>query len=239
MMRISSLFTALFLVFFFSACSDSNKATVFRVQVENITTATEFTTAAGTPMPIAFSPVVWAVNEDANPFFTPGTPAADKALKQAAEDMDFGLLAAYLVNADGVDLAGIASTTEAKKTILGPGDKFTFLITAPDSAKLSFLTTYLQGNDLFVSAGPDGAALFDSSGNPRTGDITSEFFLYDAGTEVNEAPGLGPNQVLRQSKAGAGQAENQAVQLVNDGFSYPPVSSMLKITIVPTEEVDY
>jgi len=36
-------------------------------------------------------------------------------------------------------------------------------------------------------------------GNPRTGDVTADVQLWDAGTEVNMEPGVGADQPPRQS----------------------------------------
>jgi len=45
--------------------------------------------------------------------------------------------------------------------------------------------------------------------------------LWDAGTEVNQAPGFGSEQAPRQGGADTGTAENGVVQAVADGFTYP------------------
>ena len=45
-------------------------------------------------------------------------------------------------------------------------------------------------------------ALFDAAGKPVQGDMTAQLALWDAGTEVNEEPGLGPNQGPRQKTPG-------------------------------------
>ena len=58
--------------------------------------------------------------------------------------------------------------------------------------------------------------------------------LWDAGTEVNEYPGYGPNQAPRQTGADTGADENGVVQLigdVGDGFPYPSVLSTIRVTI--------
>lgn len=57
--------------------------------------------------------------------------------------------------------------------------------------------------------------------------------LYDAGTEVNEEPGTGPNQPMNGGP-GAGMAEGgmvKEISMVNDGFTYPMVSENLTVTI--------
>ena len=89
----------------------------------------------------------------------------------------------------------------------------------------------VQTNDLFYAPGTNGISLFDSDGTPRTGDITDMIMLWDAGTEVNEKPGFGMYQAPRQSGPNMGMDENGVVEQVNDGFEYPGVSSVIKVTL--------
>src|SRR5215472_12891412 len=68
------------------------------------------------------------------------------------------------------------------------------------------------------------------------GDITSQIMLWDAGTEVNEEPGLGPNQAPLQPAPHTGPREHGVVRPiseVNDGFHYPSVAEVLRVTITP------
>ncbi|KKL45544.1 hypothetical protein LCGC14_2354640, partial [marine sediment metagenome] len=53
-------------------------------------------------------------------------------------------------------------------------------------------------NDVFFAPKDEGIALFDENGNPISGDITDQVYLWDAGTEVNEEPAIGPNTVTNQ-----------------------------------------
>jgi hypothetical protein len=82
----------------------------------------------------------------------------------------------------------------------------------------------------------EGIALFDASGKPIAGDITSQILLWDAGTEVNEEPGLGPNQAPLQPAPNTGPAEHGVVRPISevkDGFDYPSVAEVLRVTITP------
>ena len=95
---------------------------------------------------------------------------------------------------------------------------------------LNLSTMYGQSNDLFYA--PERAIdLFDAKGNPVSGDVTDKFLLWDAGTEVNQAPGLGADQGPRQKAPNTGADENGVVRLVNDGFTYPNTKDVLKVTI--------
>src|SRR5260370_37052928 len=93
---------------------------------------------------------------------------------------------------------------------------------------------FAQSNDLFYAPREEGIALFDASGKPTRGDVTSQILLWDAGTEVNEEPGLGPNQAALQAAPNTGPAEHGVVRPITegkDGFHYPTVPEVLRVTI--------
>jgi hypothetical protein len=48
-----------------------------------------------------------------------------------------------------------------------------------------------QSNDWFYGPSDSGIELF-KNGKPISGDITSQIILWNAGTEVNQEPGIGP-----------------------------------------------
>jgi hypothetical protein len=53
---------------------------------------------------------------------------------------------------------------------------------------------------------------------------------------VNEEPGFGPNQAPRQAAPNTGPSEHKPVRRiedVKDGFSYPRVEQVLRVTITP------
>ena len=114
-----------------------------------------------------------------------------------------------------------------------PGEAYEFSFTARPNDRLNFATMFVQSNDLFVAPSHAGISLFDRSGNPIEGDITAYLNLLDAGTEVNEEPGVGPNQAPRQSGPNTGPDENGVVRVVDDGYSYPAVEDIVKVTIYP------
>lgn len=62
-------------------------------------------------------------------------------------------------------------------------------------------------------------------------DITAKLKLWDAGTEVNEYPGAGNNQAPRQSGPDTGVDETKSVMEVNDGFIYPAITDLVRITV--------
>jgi len=61
---------------------------------------------------------------------------------------------------------------------------------------------FAQSNDLFFAPEPNGIPLFDAAGRARSGDSPDSIVLWDAGTEMNEQPGAGPNQAPRQAAPG-------------------------------------
>lgn len=113
---------------------------------------------------------------------------------------------------------------------LMPGNSYSFSFHASKGHKLTFATMFVQSNDLFYGTSDSGLDLFDGN-TPVTGDITDMIYLWDAGTEVNEEPGIGPNQPLRQGSPNTGADENGKVMMVNDGFSYPDVNQNIKVML--------
>lgn len=115
-----------------------------------------------------------------------------------------------------------------------PGGAYEFSFHAGKGSYLSFATMFVQSNDLFYAPDAAGLRLYNTDGTAVTGDVTSMISLWDAGTEVNEEPGVGGNQAPRQSGADIGPMENGTVQLianVNDGFTYPTVAETIRVTI--------
>lgn len=131
-----------------------------------------------------------------------------------------------------------AGTTEG----IPPGGSYSFSFNAGKGHYLSFATMLAQSNDLFYAFKDMGLALYDASGNPVSGDLTSMVYLWDAGTEINEEPGTGPNQAPRQSGPDTGPDENGTIEMisnVNDGFSYPSVMDIIEISISHTSGTEF
>ena len=117
---------------------------------------------------------------------------------------------------------------------IAPGASESFSFNAGKGHYLSFATMFVQSNDLFYAPGENGIALYDANGNAVTGNVTSMINLWDAGTEVNEAPGVGSNQPPRQADSNTGIDENGTVELIaniTDGFMYPADEDVIKVTL--------
>ena len=122
-----------------------------------------------------------------------------------------------------------------KTGLIMPGDSESITFNAGKGHYLSFATMYVQSNDLFYAPLENGITLYDGDGVALTGDITSSIYLWDAGTEVNEEPGVGENQPPRQSAANTGTDEDGMVALIADvvdGYTYPTVLEAIKVSLV-------
>jgi hypothetical protein len=203
----------------------------FKVRIENISAADGIVTEGGAKYPFALSPGLFVVNHRKNYFFNEGG-RADAALEAQAEDGNPELLSKkYLTKVGGVFM-GIFNTPVGadKASPILPGGAFEFSFTASEGMRFSLIAMFGQSNDLFYSP-KQAIDLFDSNGNPLTGDITDRIVLWDAGTEANQAPGLGDEQAPRQKMANTGKDENGKVGLVKDGFTYPNTTDVLRVTI--------
>lgn len=114
---------------------------------------------------------------------------------------------------------------------LAPGESQSISFHAGKGTYLSFATMFVQSNDLFYAFDETGYPLYDDNGAAQTGDVTNAVDLWDAGTEVNEEPGVGPNQAPRQSGPNTGADENGTIQIVNDGFTYPTDEDVIRVTL--------
>lgn len=191
---------------------------------------TSLTASTGLTTPLA--PGVFAAYNGANPFFTSGS-ASNNGLEGVAEDGSTDELATSVAAFDGVRESGVFAQpvgASANGPLL-PGNSYSFSFTAQEGDLLNFATMFVQSNDLFYAATGNGITLFQN-GTPISGDYTSSVTLWDAGTEENEEPGVGPNQVTRQGGSNIGPADsNTSVRVVSDNYTYPGTSSILRLTI--------
>ncbi len=114
-----------------------------------------------------------------------------------------------------------------------PGDAYEVTFSAERGQAVSFATMMVQSNDRFFAPFEYGIALYDTVGNPRSGDVTSQVYLWDAGTEIDEEPGTGPNQAIRQSAPNTGLVDpNNNVRYAVDSFGItPPTNQLIKVTL--------
>ena len=116
-----------------------------------------------------------------------------------------------------------------------PGAAYEFTFSAIAGDRLSLTTMMGQSNDWFYAPAETGIDLFEN-GRGISGDITSQMVLWDAGTEVDQEPGIGSEQGPRQKAPTTGVAENGVVRHakdVNYGSAYTKVSRVMRFTIKP------
>jgi hypothetical protein len=174
------------------------------------------------------SPLAWAVTAEANAIFASGA-AASLGLQMLAEDGMPDELAASLAALPG-GAVSIGRGASMPGPIEPPTGNFSFEITASPGDQLSLVTMFGESNDWFYALADQ--PLFDSSGRPIVGDFTHMVHLYDAGTEVDEPPGFGPNQAPRQPAPNTGPAEGGVVRMVTDPRFTDP-ADVLHLTITP------
>lgn len=214
--------------------------TAFRVRIENVSPEDALTPSEGEPQPVLLSPGVFAVHTERGPLFTPGEQDRGEGLEAIAEDGVPTELAESLDSQSNISASGAFDTPDgaSEPSPIGPGETYAFEFSAEPGAALSFATMFVPSNDLFFAPEPGGVRLFEG-GEAISGNVTAQVALWDAGTEVNEEPGVGPNQVQNQPEPNTGPDENAPVREigdVDDGFDYPTASDLIQVTVTPVEE---
>lgn len=214
-----------------SAFANGSKKTArFTVRIENVSPAEGLVTEGSARYPFALSPGMYVVTGKKMNLFKAGRMAS-AGLEAQAEDGNPAVLSKSLLTKVGSAYMGIFNTPEGAGAPgpLLPGGSYEFSFTATEGMKLNLIAMFGQSNDLFYS--PAAAIDLFMNGRAISGDITEQFLLWDAGTEVNQAPGVGDQQAPRQAGPNTGTAENGKVGPVKDGFMYPKTREVLKITI--------
>lgn len=177
------------------------------------------------------APGVYATHSGGPLLFRAGE-AASPGLEAMAEDGHPLALATEVEAAGGFLDAGVFAVPVGADgpAPVGPGQAYEFEVIATPGDALSFVTMFVQSNDLFYAPAAEGIDLFPN-GVALEGDITDQIMLWDAGTEVNEKPGLGPYQAPRQPGPDSGPDENGLVNLLDACFTYPDLSDVLRVTL--------
>jgi hypothetical protein len=221
-----------------SAAAQNGGATKFTIKVENISQGEVLKLSNGGSAPFVSAPVLWVIHTgNTNPIFVGGKPDAGLGLEALAETGNPAPLAQSLsgkksIMQVGADAKPIGSSSQGP---IPPGQGYEFEITAKPGQMLSTAWMFGQSNDLFYS-NDRPIALFTSGGKPVSGEMTAQLSLWDAGTEVNEEPGLGANQGPRQATPDAGVPEHQGIAHVHDKYSYPRIADVLRLTITPAAD---
>ncbi|MGD9590630.1 MAG: spondin domain-containing protein [Pyrinomonadaceae bacterium] len=229
---LAMIATVLFSTSAFAFAAFKKRTASFTVRVENISAKDGLVAADGSRYPFVLSPGFYAVSGSRHLEFLTEGKKAHKGLEAQAEDGDPEMFGKWVIDMAFGGRYGVFNMPVGaqKAGPLLPGDVYEFTFNGTEGMKFNLITMYGQSNDLFY-APAKAINLFDQQGNPLSGDITGEFQLWDAGTEVNEAPGLGAEQAPRQKMKNSGTSEKGVVGPVKDGFSYPATGDVLRVTI--------
>ncbi|MGM0578131.1 MAG: spondin domain-containing protein [Myxococcota bacterium] len=198
----------------------------FRVRVENVS-------GGFWPLPTPVAGGTWLTHTSEDPLFTPGEPAPDNGLEALAEDGLPTDLSIALAGQEGVTASDGFQIVGGGEPPLLPGDAYEAEITAtPEDGVLSVAAMIVESNDVFVAPAGGGIPLFDQDGEPLpTRDVTDMLALWNAGTEVDERPGLGPWQAPRQDVADTGAPEGVVHAFEHGTRWIPPVSQIADFTV--------
>lgn len=216
------------------ASANGDKATKFTVRVENITQPDAFTASNGMKWSLAFSPGVAVVHTDKAPIFSAGKKDRGKGLEAQAEDGDPSMLTKSLKGAKGIGSVTVFNTPAGAMAPgpITPGTAYEFTISAMPGERLSMTLMMGQSNDWFYAPAESGIELF-KNGEAISGDITAQLMMWDAGTEVDQEPGIGSEQGPRQKAPNTGKAENGVVRKLDDGKAYSKAPSVMRVTLAP------
>lgn len=171
------------------------RSTQFTIRIENVSSDATLKLSNGSSAAAPTAPLLWVVHTESDPIFASGAPEHSNGLEALAEDGNPSVLARWLQGRRSVVAAGAVNRPEGSSTPgpLTPGKAYEFSFTGQPGQRLTLAMMFAQSNDLFYAPESRGMLLFDATGRPMSGDITSQLILWDAGTEMNQEPGLGPD----------------------------------------------
>jgi hypothetical protein len=177
---------------------------------------------------------MFVLNARNNSLFKEGSPAANGLEAQAEDGNPAEMVMALESMHHSSSLHGIFNTpmNAMEPGPIGPGGAYEFSFKAAPGMKLSLALMFGQSNDYFY-ANDAGIPLFDSKGKPMGGDVTSRIVLWDAGTEVNQELGVGPDQAPRQKAKNSGVAEKGKVRKAKDSPFYSRTAELFRVTVTP------
>ena len=231
-----ALLTACYLTQFTVATATRKvEPTKFTVRVENISNPEGMAASNGQKVPFALSPGMFVLSAKNGALFREGKPAKNALEMQAEDGEPSGLVASLVAMHHSANLHGVFNTPVGAMAAgpIRPGDSYEFTVTAAPGMKFFMTQMFGQSNDWFYAPGRNGIALFDSKGMPLNGDITDQFYLWDAGTEKDEEIGIGPNQGPRQKGPNTGDDERGVVHRVADERWAGKNKEFFRITITP------
>jgi hypothetical protein len=200
--------------------------------VAPLAAALESTTGVGTPI----SPGLFLLSRTKHSLFTLNVPDIGLGLERIAEEGNIAPLRDAMVAqvAFSSSVLGVFNIPEGANTPgpARPGQAYTFEVEAIPGDRLSFVTMFGMSNDWFFGTAPEGIFLFDEEGRALAGDFSSRLQLYDAGTELSEELGVGPNTGPQQGAANTGMVDTDLnVRKVPTSVYSVPSMSHLRLTI--------
>jgi hypothetical protein len=236
-MKMISLSAGLILATAAVSFAQDSMLTKFIVRIENISKPDAFKASDGTKWSLAFSPGLAVVHSDSGVIFIAGKKDHGNGLEAQSEDGDPSRLAKSLESGVGINSVTLFNTPMGATAAgpITPGAAYEFAVRGRPGDRLSITTMMGQSNDWFYAPNEAGIELF-KNGKPVSGDITGKFVLWDAGTEVNQEPGIGTDQGPRQKGPNTGEAENGVVRNAKNvkyGAAFAKVSSVMRVTVKP------
>ena len=221
-----------------------NLETTFLVTIENVSNNTTLPEGSAPDRTAPTSYGVWALIERSNIFGL--EMLASEGTSRLAEDGFITVKSEELSRAPYVITHGQFRSITQPGELINPEDNFAlmageksqFEVVASPGQRLQLQTMFVQSNDWFYAFSKGGLDLYNGN-TPISGDVTSELFLYDAGTEADEPLGLGTTQKPDQDRIATNVGPDDPEPKVklamtkHPSFYIPPTSSVLKVTVQP------
>lgn len=236
----------LLMSFTFIACDDDDdeldETRRFTVTLRNASSNTTLQAGALPDRTVPLSAGVWAVYDDDDEWLFRVNNASNISTERLAEEGMPDEKHNELSGLSWIDDNGKFSAPGGadNASTIGIGESITFTFEADPGDKLQIMTMFGQSNDWFYAFDDDGLELFDSDDDPIDGNITSEVVLYDAGTEVDETPGLGTTQKpdhLNSINVGPADAVNEIRNAMTRHTSLliPAINAVIEVTITSVD----
>lgn len=207
--------------------------TTFRITIANHSDQTAYRAL--------LTPFVWATHEEGAPMFDTES-APTPGLIHLAEDCLTNPYYLELRERPGIGESSVATvmTEDGTSPPIRPGDELSFTVTAdPRYRFFNMASMPYPSNDMFVAFDPEGIALLDEAGNPRSDaalaeDVNAHFFAWDVGTEANEAGAGGGFAIPLQPELDSGAGEGDGTVRLEAGvFRLPAVNDLVRVTLTP------
>jgi hypothetical protein len=195
-------------------------------------------TLSGFSTPV--SPGVYAVHQGPEPLYALGLVDRGEGLEALAEAGNTSVLGDAMITvaarSDMMIDTGVfeVPVSADQRGPVRPGDAYELTVQGLPGDHISFVTMFGWSNDWFFATGPDGIPLFDARGMATEGEVTTYISLYDAGTELDQEPAIGPDTGPQQSGPNVGAIDPvRQVRLVPSSQHGVAASAHLRVTLTP------